>query len=276
MITLRLYVENIAGDWFGWIEDFPGAYASGLTSQDVERSAPRAFADHLHWFKVHGEPVPPDLLGKISADFDPQIDQMISGTAGSVAEVRHCMAADRRPLRAHEFQQVMRLLRITRSDLVDAAGAIPPHQWDTAPLGGQSIRAHMQRLADCESSMLGRIGVEAAVHDHPNPLTVLARVRAMFEAAVTAEFEKGHTKTESCDSSNWPLPKVLRMSVWHERHTARQIQTRSNPVAYLRSIKHIDAVVRTRDVTDRTSDPDGIFDEESPTAKYPQVSGYYY
>jgi len=276
MITLRLYVENIAGDWFGWIEDFPGAYASGITSQDVERSTPRAFADHLQWLRSHGEPVPDGMWGMMSADFVPQVDQMVAGSAGSVAEARHLMAADSRALRSHEFDQAMRLLRFTRSDLVDAAGAIPPHEWDTAPLGGQSIRAHMQRLADCETSMLGRIGVEPTYRAHPNPLTTLARTREMFEAAVTSAFEEGRAASAASDGSAWPLSKVLRMSVWHERHTAVQIQARSNPTAYMRSVRHTDAVVRTRDVTDRSNDLDGIVDEEGATAKYTQASGYYY
>ena len=40
MVTLRLYVEY-AGDWFGWIEDYPGAYAPGPTTREVSGS-PRA------------------------------------------------------------------------------------------------------------------------------------------------------------------------------------------------------------------------------------------
>ena len=52
MLNLRLYLENIAGYWFGWIEDFPGACVQGYSMGEVERSAPRAFADYLNWLRL--------------------------------------------------------------------------------------------------------------------------------------------------------------------------------------------------------------------------------
>ena len=276
MIPLRLYVENIAGDWFGWIEDFPGAYAPGATTREVERSAPRAFADYLNWLRSHGEPVPDDLRGVTSADFTSQVAQTIAGSVDSPADASHFMEADRRALRSHEFHQILRLLRCSRSDLVDAAGAIPPYEWDTAPPGARSIRAFLQRLADAETSMLGRIGVKPTFRPNPDPLTTLARTRAMFEAAVTAVFDEGSTGTVECDASNWSLPKVLRLAVWHERHTADQIAARLNPTMFMRSVRRQEAVIRNRDVTDRSGDAATAVEDQSPAARHTHASAYYY
>ena len=69
MITLRLYLENISADWFGWIEDHPGAFAQGTTPQELERITPQAFHDYLLWLNSHGELLPAHLKGAASADF---------------------------------------------------------------------------------------------------------------------------------------------------------------------------------------------------------------
>ena len=275
MVTLQLHVENIAGDWFGWIEDFPGAYASGETSLEVERSAPRAFAEYLKWLREHGSPLPNHLWDTTSADFLPTLANTHPNPVDSPEEARHFMASDGKPLRAHEFQHYMNLLRYSRADLVDAAGAFPPHEWDTAPLGGQSIRAHLQRLADSEAAMLGRIGRVPSVPSHPDPLSKLARTRAMFETAITALYTEGHEITVASNGVRWSLSKVVRLSVWHERHIADRIAARSNPSKYLKSVRRSESLVGGRDVTSRHQEADDSTGENS-FARHTHASAYYY
>lgn len=276
MIPLRLHVENIAGDWFGFIEDFPGAYASGRSAPDVEQAAPRAFADYLNWLRAHGEPVPHDLWGATSADFEVSIAYTAADSADSPADARHFMPADPLPLRADEFDRHLRLLRYSRSDLVHTAGSIPPHQWDTAPLGGRSIRALLQILADVEASLLARVGAKPTYRPHPDPLTALDRGRAATEAAVTDVFHEPASERVDADGGRWSLPKVLRLALWHERNIADQIAARSNPTKYMRSFWQGEAVIRTRDVVQRGEDRAQKVTDEVPEGVLTHVSDYYY
>jgi hypothetical protein len=276
MITLRLYLETIAGDWFGWIEGFPGAYARGVTANEVERSAPRAFSEYLLWLRLNGEDIPDGLSGLTSADFTPKIEHILTDSAAAACDARHCMESDLGPFERADFERCLRLLRYSRTDLVDAAGAIPPHEWDTAPPGAQSIRSALSRHGHMEISMLSRLGIEPTIRTHPDPVTSLARIRATFESAVCDLFDRGDCSSKRSDESAWPLPKVLRMAIWHEQITTRQILVRTNPRAYLRSVAGTEAVVRHRNAPERSDGLTADSEESAPAARHTQSSGYYY
>jgi hypothetical protein len=266
----------IAGDWFGWIEGFPGAYVSASTAKDVERSASRAFTEYLLWLKLNGEPVPEGFSGLTSADFTAKVAQLLQESSTAPYDARHCMESDACSLERAEFERYLRLLRCSRTDLADAAGAFPPHEWDTAPPGAQSVRSALLRHGDFELSMLSRLGLEPTVRTHPDPLTTLSRIRATFEAETRGIFDRGFEDQSAPEASAWTLPKVLRMTIWHERLTAQQIAVRSNPRAYLRSVAGTEAVVRHRNTPERSDGLTTSVEESAPAARHTQTSGYYY
>ena len=186
------------------------------------------------------------------------------------------MATDRHPLVADEFDRNIRLLRCSRSSLVEAVGAMSSYEWDTARPGERTIRAILQHVADSETLMLARLGVEPTFRSHTDPLTALARVRAMFEFAVTSVFDDVQAGEIELVNGVWSLPKVLRMAVWHDRHTTVQLAARSNPAAYMKTLASEMAVVRTRYVTDRSGDSQGAVEEQTVSSKHTHASGYYY
>jgi predicted RNase H-like HicB family nuclease len=276
MHTLRLYLENVAGDWFGWIEDHPGAYCRGATPHDAERAAPRAFADYLKWHKSNGEPLPPELADVTSADFETTVVETVAGAAGAPWEAPHFLPDDARHLGHHDLKLYIRLLRYSRTSLVQAAASISPHEWDTAPPGERSIRACLLSLAEGESIMLSRIGIEPTLRTHPDPLTTLGRIRAALESAAAEATERRENPIVETDAGIWSLSKVLRLAVWHERHCAEQIAVRSNPTAYMRSVMRSEAVVHHRDVIHRSDNPVAPAEEKSAVARHTHASGYYY
>lgn len=276
MVSLRLYLENVAGDWFGWVEDYPGAFASGPNPQAVLRVAPARFADYLKWLRAHGEPLPDELRDKTSADFSSVAGQTIPTVAGSPCEIRHFMPSDGQTLPPHEFERHLRLAGFARAALLDAARAIPPHEWDSAPLGGQSIRASLQHRAETEISMLGRIGVELRIQSFLDPLATIAGARATFEGALRKIMADGKARAYAHDGAPWTLRKVLRLTVWHERHIAGRIAERANPTAYMKSVERAEAVVWARDVTDRTDNLAVREGDADSAPRHTQASSYYY
>ena len=123
--------------------------------------------------------------------------------------------------------------------------------------------------------MLGRIGRVPSVPHHPDPLSKLARTRAMFETAITALFAEGHEITVDSNGVRWSLSKVVRLSVWHERHIADRIAARSNPGKYMKSVRRAEAVVSVRDVSSRHEEADDSAGDK-PFARHTHASAYYY
>jgi predicted RNase H-like HicB family nuclease len=276
MLNLRLYLETIAGDWFGWIEDYPGALVQGETPQEVERAGPSAFTDYLVWLRSHGEPLDPALSGVTSADVWPTVAATVCGQAASAAEATHFMRTDGAKIQPRELDACLRLLSYSRASLIDAAGSVPPHEWDRAPFGGRSIRAWIQWLGDGERAMLARIAVQPAIGAHPDPLTALGRARAAFETAVRDAHRRAESGPIIHDGAPWSLAKVLRLAIWQERYATGQIAARSNPAAYLRSVTRPEAVVYSRDTAGRKEAVTAPAPSEEALVKHTHASAYYY
>src|SRR5215831_3238269 len=68
MERLQLYLEEIAGEWFAWIEMFPGAYSQGASPHCAEKAAPAALRNYVQWLRQHGETLSPYLVGLANAD----------------------------------------------------------------------------------------------------------------------------------------------------------------------------------------------------------------
>ena len=275
MVTLRLYLENVAGDWFGWIEDFPGAYAQGATKQEAEESAARDFLQYVIWLALHGEPVPEVLRSKTTADFGIDVARVHAEPVDSVVALRHTVPGDSAPLGHSEFERLLRLLRCARTDLSEAVHSIPPHEWDTAPLGEPSVRGMLQNLLQSEMAMLAKAGLEPTLRPHPDPWITLLRGRDAFEAAVQDAFERDFRDSRLTAGDLWPLAKVLRLTLWNERHGSRRIAVRSNPAAYLRSVSRGEAVVQRREHSVQPTQAVTAGDEVA-SARHTQNSGYYY
>jgi predicted RNase H-like HicB family nuclease/uncharacterized damage-inducible protein DinB len=236
MTTVRLYLEDIEGDWFGWIEGFPGAYSQGATPQEAAQRAPQALLRYAAWLQSHGEPVPSALAGQTSADLRPEIIEVHHAALTDTGyEINGFFEPDARPLDEEEIALYLRLLQYSRADLLKAAQAIPPQQWDSAPFGGKSVRAILTHLASAERFYLTCLHLPVALPSTSDPLEQLAVVRGELERLMSALSSEGRRMIVQHEEK-WSARKTLRRALWHERYHTAQLTARSNPNEYLRAL----------------------------------------
>lgn len=235
MLTLRLYLEEMSGDWFGWIEDFPGATCQGTSPQDAQRAAPCALIDYVHWLRGHQERLPSILFDLTSADIQMHIAETHSAHPGAGIKTERCFEPDTTSLMDDEIEAYLRLLRYARADLEKATDALPPEAWDTAPFGGKSVRAILRHLAEVEMTTINRLRLLPAPPPVREPMEQLRQVRQEFEQAIRAFPADRRDSSTLIEGERWTLRKVLRRVLWHERYHAAQIDARSHPQSYLRA-----------------------------------------
>ncbi len=275
MISLRLYLENIAGDWYGWIEDYAGALVPGESPQAVERAAPQYLIHYLTWLETNGERVSDVLKATLDADYAITIVETIPVPSPTLWEARHFMESDGVQLSRQQLEQQIQLLSLSRAKLMNAIGSIPPHEWDGAPLGGRSIREALQQIVETESNLLGRIGAETTNRLHPDPLISLDRTRTLLEAAAHDARDRTEPPQLKTDRVRWSVQKALRLAHWNEIRMTAQIAVRSDPVAYMRFMQ-TRTVVRRRDDTERAEHPVSSRDGDEMTARHTHATAYYY
>ncbi|HZO91856.1 MAG TPA: DinB family protein [Chthonomonadaceae bacterium] len=237
MHTLRLYLEDIQGDWFGWMETFPGAFSQGMTPGAAARAAPAALIDYLRWLRAHEEPLPEHLQGLNSADFRVEVVEVQQAQQAPDGQERNgFFAPDERPVDHEDLARYLRLLRYAREDLRKAVGAIPPDGWHTAPLGSKSVSCILQHLAEAELRCLRGLGLEPIAPREPEAIDWIEIVRQEFERAVYAFPAHRRGEVFTVTGERWTLRKALRRALWHERYHAAQIAARSNPVEFMRAL----------------------------------------
>jgi len=236
MVTLRLYLEEIQGDWFGWMEGFAGAYCQGATPPAALRDAPCVLLDYLMWLRCHdvSMALPTGLTsGDIHVDCV-EIHPAQRTPEGS--EINGFFAMDERRVDDAAIELTMQLLAYAQADLDKALHAIPPDARDTAPFGGKSVRsilAHLVAMDRFYLDVLARFTpLQMRIEIPLDPETV----RETFAREVRAVPTSKRADVVPVNGEYWSLAKVLRRAVWHKRYHAAQIAARSDPSAFLRGI----------------------------------------
>lgn len=236
MQTLNLYLEDIAGDWYGWIEMFPGAFSQGTTIQEATGKAPVAFVEYLHWLREHGELPPARLNDLTSATIRIEVIQTHSPHVTDLGdEVHGFFKPDERPVDEEDLTRYLRLLGHARNDLRTALRALPPDQWNAAPFGGKSVSWILRHLATIDQFHLERLHIETIPLEQAEPLARVEAARDEFERGIWAFPAHKRGEIFTVDGEKWSLRKVLRRALWHERYHAAQVAARSNPMEFLRS-----------------------------------------
>lgn len=248
METIRLSLEEIAGDWFGWMEDYPGAYSQGATPQAAIQAAPGALIDYVHWLRDHGESLPPLLARMPTVTARTEVVEMHpTRFAEEGLEENACLACDARPMNNDELDLSLRLLGYARLDLRKVLKALSPEEWDRAPLGGRSVRSILQHLLRTEQYYLACLPGDAPTTNGDIP-AALETVRIALDTAARAFPEEKRGTVFTVKSERWTLRKVLRRALWHERYHTVQIAVRSNPAEFLRSLAVVNLRLREEGV----------------------------
>lgn len=242
MITLHLYLEDIQGDWFGWIEDCPGAFCQGTTAEDAARAASCVLNDYLHWLRAQDEPPPTVLNGLTNEDVYFEVGQVYRALRGqSGQEINAFFPIDALPLDDEGLETTLRLLRHTHADLHKAVSTLPPDQWDSAPFGGKSIRSLLTHLAEREQFVLSRLNIPFAIPASGEPLERLLAARLSVEQSLRAMPDARRNRPVIVEGEVWTLRKVLRRILWHVRYHTAQIADRTNPSRFFAVVQAISA-----------------------------------
>jgi predicted RNase H-like HicB family nuclease len=249
MQTLRLYLEAIDGDWFGWMETFPGAYSQGATPEEATQAAPDALGDYLRWLRAHDEPLPAHLQGLTRLDFRVEVVATYQPRRiASGLEINGFFAPDERPLDEEDLERYFRLLSHARADMRKALRALPPEAFHTAPFGAKPVCDILRHVAEKELFSLSCLRLKPEIPASDDCIGLLEAARREFERAIRAMPEHKRGEVFTAQGERWSLRKALRRALWHERYHAAQIEARSNPVAFLRSLAVVDARQREHNV----------------------------
>ncbi len=236
MQTLRLYLEEIDGDWFGWIETFPGAFSVGTTPEAAVQAAPAALMDYLDWLRAHDALPSQRSQDLIRSTWQVEVEtHRLPRAASTGEESTVSFGPDEEPLEDEDLEHCLSLLTHSRSDLRKAVRALPPESLYTAPFGGKSVLSLLRRLAETELFSLGCLRLTPQVAEEDDSMKWLEAVRREFVRAVRALPASQRGEVYTVQGERWSLRKVLHRTLGQERHHTAQIALRSNPVAFLQT-----------------------------------------
>lgn len=237
MAVLHLYLEAIEGDWFGWIEHFPGAYTQGDDPEEAVQNAPHLCQDYVRWLAQHGEAIPDALCNLSPAHMEFRLAQVHWAEHPEMGrEINGFFRMDEPPLTTEEIETALRLLHYSREDLHKAVHLLEPQTWDAAPFGGKSVNMLLRHIADKEREMLEALGVPTAALSAREPVDDCNVVRSALQETLCSIPAAARNKVSIANGEVWTWRKMVRRALWHERFHCQQIAVRSNPSQYLRSI----------------------------------------
>lgn len=241
MFTLRVFLEDIEGDWFGWMEAYPGGYSQGATPPEAIHRAPQAFQHYIQWLRAHGENVLPRLLTLLPSEIHVEsIEISHSQRVASGGAAHGFFKPDERLVDEDDVETYLRLRRHAREELIAAVHSLSPDLWNSAPFGGKSLTVILRHMATMDQYFLERLRLPVSSQRHTDPLAQAEAALREFEVGVRSFPAHRRGDIFTLDSEQWSMRKILRRALWHERYHAQQIMTRADPSGFLHS-----AVVNT-------------------------------
>jgi len=237
MQTLRLFLEEIEGDWFGWMEAFPGAFSLGPTPQAAAQAAPAAFMKYMDWLRAHDALSPGALQGFSTGGMQIEVVETLRAQhTASGQEINGFFGMDERAVDEEERERALNLLTHARADLRKAVRALPPESLVTAPFGGQSVGSILKHLADTELFWLSCLRLTPRIAAEEDPVKWLETVRREFLREVRSIPASKRGDICTVQGERWSLRKALRRVLGHEQYHTAQIAARSNPSEFLRAM----------------------------------------
>jgi hypothetical protein len=211
-------LEQMESQWIAYATGLPGCFAAGATGEAAMAAAPAAIAEYAEWCRpaVVLPPAPP---------FDVAVDEIHRAwLIEPDDEVNAFFAADRAPLTTPDIEVRLRLLELTRRDLLaaveglDAEALARPAPEPFWPIGG--ILNHTARA---EQWYLSRLGLEAPGFDPgANVFERLALVRARLVEVLPGL--AGDSRVVAVRGELWSPRKMMRRALCHERDHAAHIR----------------------------------------------------
>jgi uncharacterized damage-inducible protein DinB len=237
MRSLRIYVEDIAGDWFAWIEGCPGAYARAGSPEQAIQQAPLALGNYVAWLRSHNHEAGALSDATRTSLYIDVAERYKAERSNDGREVNAFFACHAAPLTNKDLDEYLCLLSYARSDLLNALREIPPDEYHRAPFGGRSISAILVHIAEAERRALASVGLNADAVDGRDALLAIGMARRDTERHLRTMDDRSRDRViADAYGERWTARKALDRVLWHERYHAAEVAERTNPGAFLRSI----------------------------------------
>lgn len=274
MVTLRLYLEQISGEWFAWMENFPGAYSQAAGAEAAVIAAPKWCAEHLAWLRKHGEALP-GAPANGTAAFLPVVIETAQAAAYTPWTAARFGDFDLSRIGEEEIERLLRQMRYVNADLMEQATQLPPDEWDRARPGERSVRSVLDYVCETRMELLHALGDTPTIRPSPDPLIMLQRSLVTFESSLRQMVDQAVFASPADRTP--PLRWALRVAIWHGRTSAALIYTHTHASAYLSA-----PVFSESNTVTRSHSGDGI-GEHLPereagraAARHVYASEYYY
>ncbi|HEV2471469.1 MAG TPA: hypothetical protein VGS41_02320 [Chthonomonadales bacterium] len=244
MKTYRLYLEDIGETWIVWLAGSTGAFANISDPAEYAVGARAAGQEHLRWLRAHGD-VPGWISDQIAQDScvykvaEKHPYRGETGQAGPYAVI----AADLQPLNAAEQRLAQMALRYAHEDLDRAAKAVPPDEWDRAPVGACAVRTLCDGVLAGLCQALEAMGIRVALNSD--------RTEAIRHSCETLEHALSSSVTSApiASPSGATARTFVRQAIWRARMAAREISARFHPTLYLHRYAVADVRFQSRDLS---------------------------
>ena len=223
-MSLRIGIENgNEGRTIAWALDHPGCFSYGENSLVALRSLPASVQEYNEWLLQHGldkSGVPVAELVQIVETWDVYHITEDYAISRDGYEVEAWFQDDWRPLNAGEIKLGIKLLTMSRKDLLSSVSGLTEDQLNSKSPGERwSIAGILTHVADAEWWYLDRLGSAHPLEQvSQEPIKRLTKVREHLFSVLPSLVDS--SQVVGADGEFWSPRKLLRRALWHERdHT---------------------------------------------------------
>ncbi len=218
MARVNVYIEEGLTEGppvAAWVLDLPGAYAAGQTREDALQTLAQEVRDYWAWLRKFGEGAPSE-----NEPVEVEVVETFRAFKSSPDyEVNALFAPDARPVEEEEIPRYLRLLEMSRTELLEVLSRVPREAFEwKRDERTRTIREILRHVAQTEIWYLSRVlsvdsmtllleATRAIAKDYLSRLDVTQRGRVVTHAG-----------------EQWSARKGVRRFLWHERYHTKSIR----------------------------------------------------
>lgn len=217
MPRLKVYLEEGQTEGLpvaAWALDLPGAYAAGQSREEALEALVKEVRDYWAWLRKFGEDAPGDV-DPVELDI---VEVFRAFKSAPDYEVSGFFAPDARPVEEEELPRFLRLLDMSRQELLDVIFQIPADAFEwRRDERTRTISEILRHITVTELWYLSRLPAT-------DPRVMLENTRRIARDMLGRLGVKQRTQFVSLMGEKWSARKVFRRFLYHERYHTKSIR----------------------------------------------------
>jgi len=211
-----------------FVPDCPGCWVFGRTKERAIEKARIAIVEWSEWQKKHGESIS-DISNKVEIEVTEML--RVDYNPAEAGKPEPLFWSEVLPVQRDDIERTVRLMKYSRSDLLDLLSNISNECLDWKPPGKpRTIRNCLKHIAYVEPWYINRLNIEVS-EDYPDDFfellnytryIVIECLKNFPERKMRGIFQPKKDRSPVCDL--WTARKVLRRLVDHERLHTKYIE----------------------------------------------------